>query len=90
MNLVNKVDMKGLLNRHNTGYYYKVFKTKSQLSTMIFVIQATYESPQLATRVLVRVCGVQAPFSLARFVSADSFSPTFSPNAHIAVHYVAF
>jgi hypothetical protein len=44
MNLVNKVDIQGLIRRHNSDYYYKAFKAKTQLFTMLFGILSRCDS----------------------------------------------
>jgi len=44
MNLVNKVDMPGLIRKHNSDYYYKAFKTRTQLFTMLFGILSRCDS----------------------------------------------
>ena len=38
MNLVDAVNMQGLINKHNSDYYYKEFKTRTHLITMLFGI----------------------------------------------------
>jgi len=44
MNLVNKVDIQGLISKHNSDYYYKSFKTRTQLFTMLFGILSRCDS----------------------------------------------
>jgi Domain of unknown function (DUF4372)/Transposase DDE domain len=44
INLVNKVDMQGLINKHNSDYYYKAFKTRTHLFTMLFGILSRCDS----------------------------------------------
>jgi len=44
MNLVNKVDIQGLIRKHNSDYYYKAFKTRTQLFTMLFGILSRCDS----------------------------------------------
>jgi len=44
MNLVNKVDIHGLIRKHNSDYYYKAFKTRTQLYTMLFGILSRCDS----------------------------------------------
>jgi hypothetical protein len=44
MNLVNKVDIQGLIKKHNSDYYYKAFKTRTQLFTMLFGILSRCDS----------------------------------------------
>ena len=44
INLVNKVDMRGLIKKHNSDYYYKAFKTRTHLFTMLFGILSRCDS----------------------------------------------
>jgi hypothetical protein len=44
MNLVNKIDIQGLIRRHNSDYYYKSFKTRTHLFTMLFGILSRCDS----------------------------------------------
>jgi hypothetical protein len=44
MNLVNKVDLQGLIKKHESDYYYKSFKTKTHLFTMLFGILSRCDS----------------------------------------------
>jgi hypothetical protein len=44
INLVNKVDMQGLIRKHNSDYYYKAFKTRTHLFTMLFGILSRCDS----------------------------------------------
>jgi hypothetical protein len=44
MNLVNKIDIQGLIRKHNSDYYYKSFKTRTQLYTMLFGILSRCDS----------------------------------------------
>lgn len=44
MNLVDKVDIKGLIAKHESDYYYKSFKTRTHLSTMLFGILSRCDS----------------------------------------------
>jgi len=44
MNLVNKIDIQGLIRRHNSDYYYKSFKTRAHLFTMLFGILSRCDS----------------------------------------------
>ena len=44
MNLVNKVDINGLIRKHESDYYYKSFKTRTQLFTMLFGILSRCDS----------------------------------------------
>lgn len=44
MNLVNKVDINGLIRKHESDYYYKSFKTCTHLFTMLFGILSRCDS----------------------------------------------
>jgi len=44
MNLVNKIDIEGLIRKHNSDYYYKSFKTRTHLFTMLFGILSRCDS----------------------------------------------
>lgn len=44
MNLVEKVDINGLIRRHESDYYYKSFKTRTHLFTMLFGILSRCDS----------------------------------------------
>jgi len=44
MNLVDKVDINGLIRKHESDYYYKSFKTRTQLYTMLFGILSRCDS----------------------------------------------
>lgn len=44
MNLVNKVDIEGLIRKHESDYYYKSFKTRTHLFTMLFGILSRCDS----------------------------------------------
>ena len=44
MNLVDKVDIQGLIRKHESDYYYKSFKTRTQLLTMLFGILSRCDS----------------------------------------------
>jgi len=44
MNLVNKIDIQGLIRKHNSDYYYKAFKTRTHLFTMLFGILSRCDS----------------------------------------------
>jgi len=44
MNLVDKVDIKGLVRKHESDYYYKSFKTRTHLFTMLFGILSRCDS----------------------------------------------
>ena len=44
MNLVDKVDINGLIRKHKSDYYYKSFKTRTHLFTMLFGILSRCDS----------------------------------------------
>ncbi len=44
MNLVEKVDLNGLIRKHESDYYYKSFKTSTHLYTMLFGILSRCDS----------------------------------------------
>lgn len=44
MNLVDKVDIRGLIRKHESDYYYKSFKTRTHLFTMLFGILSRCDS----------------------------------------------
>jgi hypothetical protein len=44
MNLVDKVNMQGLIKKHESDYYYKSFKTRTHLFTMLFGILSRCDS----------------------------------------------
>jgi len=44
MNLVYKVDIHGLIRKHESDYYYKSFKTRTHLFTMLFGILSRCDS----------------------------------------------
>lgn len=44
MNLVTSVNLQGLINKHNGDYYYKAFKTRTHLLTMLFGILSRCDS----------------------------------------------
>ena len=44
MNLVDKVDIHGLIKKHESDYYYKSFKTRTHLFTMLFGILSRCDS----------------------------------------------
>ena len=44
MNLVEKVDLNGLIRKHESDYYYKSFKTRTHLFTMLFGILSRCDS----------------------------------------------
>ena len=44
MNLVNKVDIQGLIRKHESDYYYKSFKTRTHLFTILFGILSRCDS----------------------------------------------
>jgi hypothetical protein len=44
MSLVDKVDIQGLIRKHESDYYYKSFKTRTHLFTMLFGILSRCDS----------------------------------------------
>lgn len=44
MNLAERVDISGLIRKHESDYYYKSFKTRAQLYTMLFGILSRCDS----------------------------------------------
>jgi len=44
MKLVDKVDIQGLIMKHESDYYYKSFKMRTQLFTMLFGIFSRCDS----------------------------------------------
>jgi len=44
VNLIDSVSLKGLINKHQCDYYYKAFKTKTHLLTMLFGILSRCDS----------------------------------------------
>jgi len=44
VNLTNAVDIQGLIRKHNSDYYYKAFKTRIHLFTMLFGILSRCDS----------------------------------------------
>jgi hypothetical protein len=44
MNLIDDFDLKGLILKHNSDYYYKAFKARTQLITMMFGILSRCDS----------------------------------------------
>jgi len=44
INLIDDVDLKRLINKHNSDYYYKAYKTRTQLITMLFGILSRCDS----------------------------------------------
>jgi adenylate cyclase class IV len=44
VNLVDAIDLKGIIRKHNADYYYKAFKAKTQLVTMLFGILSRCDS----------------------------------------------
>ncbi len=44
MNLVEKIDLNGLIRKHESDYYYKSFKTRTHLFTMLFGILSRCDS----------------------------------------------
>ena len=44
ISLIDKVDLKGIVKKHNSDYYYKAFKSKTQLITLLFGIMSRCDS----------------------------------------------
>ena len=44
INIVEAIDLKGIIKKHNADYYYKAFKSKTQLVTMLFGILSRCDS----------------------------------------------
>ena len=44
MKLIESVNLSGIINKHNSDYYYKAFKTRTQLYTMLFGILSRCDS----------------------------------------------
>lgn len=44
VNLINAVDLQGIINKHKSDYYYKAFKTRVHLITMLFGILSRCDS----------------------------------------------
>lgn len=44
INLIDKVGIQGLINKHQSDYYYKAFKTRTHLLTMLFGILSRCDS----------------------------------------------
>ncbi|MDX9774153.1 MAG: DUF4372 domain-containing protein [Bacteroidales bacterium] len=44
MNLVDRVDINGLIRKHGSDYYYKSFKTRTHLFAMLFGILSRCDS----------------------------------------------
>jgi hypothetical protein len=44
ISLIDAIDIKGLIRKHNTDYYYKAFKSKTHLITMLFGILSRCDS----------------------------------------------
>lgn len=44
VNLIDSMSLQGLINKHKADYYYKTFKTKTQLITMLFGILSRCDS----------------------------------------------
>ena len=44
INLIDDFDLKGLILKHNSDYYYKAFKARTQLITMMFGILSRCDS----------------------------------------------
>ena len=44
ISLIDVIDLKGLIRKHNADHYYKAFKAKTQLTTMLFGILSRCDS----------------------------------------------
>ena len=44
ISLIDKIDLKGIIKKHNSDYYYKAFKSKTQLITLLFGIMSRCDS----------------------------------------------
>lgn len=44
INLINSVNIQGLISKHNSDYYYKAYKTRTQVITMLFGILSRCDS----------------------------------------------
>jgi len=44
INLIDSIDLKGIIRRHNADHYYKAFKAKTHLITMLFGILSRCDS----------------------------------------------
>lgn len=44
LNLVNAINLQGIITKHNSDYYYKAFKTKTHLTTLLFGIFSRCDS----------------------------------------------
>ena len=44
VNLIDSIDLKGLIRNHNADHYYKAFKAKTQLTTVLFGILSRCDS----------------------------------------------
>ena len=44
MYLIDTINLTGIINKHNADYYYKAFKAKTQLTTMLFGILSRCDS----------------------------------------------
>ena len=44
ISLIDAIDLKGLIRKHNADHYYKAFKAKTHLTTMLFGILSRCDS----------------------------------------------
>ncbi len=44
ISLIDAVNLQGIINKHNSDYYYKAFKTKAHLTTLLFGILSRCDS----------------------------------------------
>lgn len=55
LNLIDQVNIQGLINKHQSDRYYKSFKTRTQLITMLLGILSRCDS--MTEKRYARVCG---------------------------------
>ncbi len=44
INLIDSINIKGLIQQHNSDYYYKAYKSRTQLIVMLFGILSRCDS----------------------------------------------
>ncbi|MFA5417147.1 MAG: DUF4372 domain-containing protein, partial [Bacteroidales bacterium] len=44
LNLLSAINLQGIISKHNSDYYYKAFKTKTHLTTLLFGIFSRCDS----------------------------------------------
>jgi hypothetical protein len=99
MNLVDKVNINGLIRKHESDYYYKSFKTRTHLFTMLFGILSRCDS---MTEVCVGLCAMggklnhlgldQAPAKSTAFDGLRNRSHKFFEDLYFTLvkHYQSF